>query len=618
MKSKTSYFNRTLFLDMFRRFWPIFLAYFIIWAVILPISLNNMLRWQLENGGELTLALEAGGYIFSAAQLGGVIMSLFFGALMSMAAFGYLYNSRSISMMGALPIKREGVFLSHFSAVTVGMLAINLLVFAAAAAVEGFFGVFSPGPLLQGFAVVSLMNLFFLGFGALCASFTGHLAVMPVVYVLLNFTALVVEFLARTVYQAFVYGSPSTPAMEHSMYATPALGLFQAAQRQGVAANGLADGEVVAYQLCSWPVILIYALVGLVFALCALLLIKHRRMETAADVVAVKPLKPVFKYCMTLGCALVLGTVMYVLSYTGGSIIGGGIKQMLVMLAFMLLGAAIGYFSSEMLMKKTFRVFSGRSWAGYLISAVLICAVMLGCEYDAFGYERYLPETEQVQGVSISCQGNSVNSEKPENIEKVIELHRSLVENKDFYENGEAKQGYSNVYLTYTMKNGSFVQREYRLFYEGGADNEALNEIFNTEEAIITRTSTYVEAVPENIANAYLNYNNPETGNIEELQITPEQASELYNTCIVPDVADSSIGRVYIWQNGTQDEQSSTSLRMTLMRRKDGETKYIDYGITVTMDAERTIAWLKENLNLTVSSAQQPSGDVTVPATARG
>ena len=124
--------------------------------------------------------------------------------------------------------------------------------------------------------------------------------------------------------------------------------------------------------------------------------------------------------------------------------------------------------------------------------------------------------------------------------------------------------------------------------------------------------------MPENIANAYLNYNNPETGNIEELQITPEQASELYNTCIVPDVADSSIGRVYIWQNGTQDEQSSTSLRMTLMRRKDGETKYIDYGITVTMDAERTIAWLKENLNLTVSSAQQPSGDVTVPATARG
>ena len=46
MKSKTSYFNRTLFLNLLKRYWPIFAGYFIIWLIILPIALANMLQYS--------------------------------------------------------------------------------------------------------------------------------------------------------------------------------------------------------------------------------------------------------------------------------------------------------------------------------------------------------------------------------------------------------------------------------------------------------------------------------------------------------------------------------------------------------------------------------------------
>ena len=49
MKSKTSSFNRTLITSLWKRFWPLFGAYFTIWLLLLPLPLGNMLAWNLRN-----------------------------------------------------------------------------------------------------------------------------------------------------------------------------------------------------------------------------------------------------------------------------------------------------------------------------------------------------------------------------------------------------------------------------------------------------------------------------------------------------------------------------------------------------------------------------------------
>ena len=194
MKSKTSYFNLALFSNLLKRYWPIFAGYFVVWLIILPIALTNMIQyWQqmpLEYGSDIRILVpNIGQQVLSVGLYGGVIMSGVFGMLISMAAFSSLYNARSVSMMCSLPIKREGIFLSVFTSGLFAMFAINLIIFLITLGVEAAFGVLAMGSgyALQWLAMVCMLNLFFFGFASLVASFTGHILVLPVIYIILNF-----------------------------------------------------------------------------------------------------------------------------------------------------------------------------------------------------------------------------------------------------------------------------------------------------------------------------------------------------------------------------------------------------------------------------------------------
>ena len=55
----------------------------------------------------------------------------------------------------------------------------------------------------------------------------------------------------------------------------------------------------------------VYAAFGLVLAALALLLFRRRAMERAGDAVAFDVLKPLFRFCMALGCAIVLPAVVF-------------------------------------------------------------------------------------------------------------------------------------------------------------------------------------------------------------------------------------------------------------------------------------------------------------------
>ena len=46
MRSKTSFFNKTLFLKSVARFWPVWGSYFVIWLIILPVVLLELLPPQ--------------------------------------------------------------------------------------------------------------------------------------------------------------------------------------------------------------------------------------------------------------------------------------------------------------------------------------------------------------------------------------------------------------------------------------------------------------------------------------------------------------------------------------------------------------------------------------------
>ncbi len=604
MKSKTSFFNKTLFLNLLRRFWPIFAAYLVIWIIIEPVVLGNMLQYAHYSrdyaSDPLALTMNFGSTVLNMGLYGGVIMSGIFAALVAMAAFSYLYSARSVSMICALPIKREGVFLSVFVSGLSTLLAVNLIILLISLAVTAAYGMLAAvgAYVLQCFAMVCLANIFFFGFASFCASLTGSILVLPLVYAVLNFTAAVVEFLVRAVMGMFIYGI-RPGSSETLLWLSPPIKLLSTDTVNTVSAQtaqGVYYTSDVLYE--GWLSLGLYAVAGLVFAVLAMLLVKRRRMESAGDVVAIRPLKPVFKYCLSTGCALVLGLLIYTIVFSYSEFYG--LKGMLYMLLFMLFGAFIGYFAAEMLLQKTFRVFKRANWLRFGVTGLILAALMLCGEFDLYGIEKKLPDPAGVQGVSVSVDGESVLLEAPENIAAVIGAHGSMISNKAINEAWKPDGIHSSSYvnLLYTYHDGKTLERSYTIDTQGSDDITILNEILNSKEAINYRKSLSLPVTIDTISDAFIEYFDLAQMQYRTIELSPRAAVELYQDCIVPDIEAGALGKV--WLVADEDYYSTVydcTFRLSLDERQADRTYTSDYFYTtLTVKATQTRAWLEANV----------------------
>lgn len=618
MKSKTSFFSKTIILNTIKRFWPLFAAYLVIWLIVFPLSLNGALSWASEHSG-YDLSLLAAEKVMTNGTIFATVMASAFGLFFAMAALSYLYNSRSVSMICALPNKRESVFISQFSTGLVGMLVSNIIVFIVSILVESAYGALDMSYLWQWLGMISLNCLFFYGFAIFCASLTGNILVLPCVYLVLNFTIVVVERFARAILSGVYYGISGTTQ--------PVLGFLSPFYELWYNSNVSEIGEYAAngsftlfgYSFDHWPTLIVYGAVGIAFAVLALILIKNRRMETAGDVVAVKPLKPIFKYCMAFGCSLVLGVAMNsTIFYNSNHYLGYG--SIAILFFCMVFGAFIGYFAAEMLMQKTLRVFAGRTWVGFSISGLVIIALLLSCEFDIFGFERKTPSADEVESVSIYGSFESITFENPENIQSVIDLHKSIITKKDVYEN-RSKSSESNtdsdnytneygymsnndntsLYIDYYLKNGKTLSRYYVLYFDMPDDCDALNDIINCREAVNYRKQLSIPVSEEHFSAGYINYLDTVTGEYQSYELSSEEAIELYNNCIVPDIESGALGR--LWLNSEHSKVDGRSYFSTVydcniyieLRQGSGKNIYsYDNSTTyLTVDAKNTLAWFE-------------------------
>ena len=83
MQSKTSFFNKTVFVKNITRFWPLWLAYLVIWILIVPVSFLTAVDWNETLRTEVGAGLNL---LNTAAEIG-VVMAFVFGILAAMAVF---------------------------------------------------------------------------------------------------------------------------------------------------------------------------------------------------------------------------------------------------------------------------------------------------------------------------------------------------------------------------------------------------------------------------------------------------------------------------------------------------------------------------------------------------
>ena len=480
MKSATScsnWFYPALWKKNMARFWPIWAVYLACFLFAMP--LNLLTGFSYDRATSLTFAREV---VRSMATWPAMLAALVFGVVAAMAVFSYLYQAKSAGMLHALPVRREGLFLTNYLSGLSFMVLPTLAVFVLTLLCELARGAVDATALGAWLLAQVLNTLFFYSFAVFCAMFTGHILALPVFYGILNGLALGLYYLIYNVVESFVFGFAGSSAFNQTvMWLTPTVKLSSEVRVFHGEQNSV-------LQLRGMGYLMLYAAVGLVLAALALVLYRRRKLEGAGDIVTVGWVRPVFKYGVAFSAAMSLGSFLYAWFGMGnGNIRNMGAGSAWVLLAFLLVCGAVGYFAAEMLLKKSFRIFS-TSWKGLLVFALCMTAAMAVLELDLTGFERRVPDPNQVVQVRVSsvrtypsdsADWANIDTQDPEVIRAVTELHAAITARKAEYEREDRGSRYEeqvtsdglhvdaetmstdSVHLTYITLSGAAVQREY-------------------------------------------------------------------------------------------------------------------------------------------------------------
>ena len=625
MKSATSCSDRRLFYPVLwkknmARFWPIWSVYGACWLLALPLNLL-MLRAEDTYGSMPSPQYFADLEVLSMIKPGSVIAALVFGILSAMAVFSYLYNSRSVGLFHALPVRREGLFLTNYLSGLSFMLLPSLVVFSCTLLAELAKGCLNIGALCMWLAMQVLLTLFFYSFAVFCAMFTGHILALPAFYGILSVLAVVMVQLVNEVLRAFVFGYRYVDTLNTlGTWLSPVI-LFLEKLRVDRAWDTDGNLERAVFQGLGYG--LIYALIGAALAAVALVLYRRRHLEGAGDVVTVRWVRPIFKYGMAFCFALALGLFLY--QFFGYNLPQGA----WTLLCFMVLCGAVGYFAAEMLLKKSFWVFLD-SWKGCVAFSACLVVLIAGMELDVTGFERRVPEAGQVTAVRIRNvssapydrgDGREIHTADPELIRAITELHQSIVDERARHEGttfggsyetrtladgtyleSVQTEGIVSLLLTYELAGGGTLTRDYTLdvteedLQDPDSAAARLTAILNQPEVIL---NAYFPQSYEGrqITNIRLNLMDMETGEYDNYPV-PAGFREDLVAAIKADIQAGRLGQRYL----LDDEARLTNCYVNDLfieyapvdRENSAEYEGDGYSITLQVSAVETLECLRE------------------------
>lgn len=586
MKSKISFFNAGIFKSMLKRFWPLWTAYFAVWFMCLPLPLL-VARLQGVKESAVTVVTAAMKTSVDASVVSGFLM----GILAAMAVFGFLYNSRSCGMIASTPVRREAVFCSAYLAGALPVLAANLFIavlnwlFTLSSGIEGAC-IFKMNAIL--FAVNSMEFLIFFSIAAFIAMLTANIVALPALYLIFNFVFLGMEYVVRMLYGMFVFGYNELPDCILE-FMSPLIYLFT---RIGLSATK------TAVTLTNWSALLGYIIAAVVLTAAALLLYRKRRMESAGDVIAVKSLRPVFKFCVTACAALCFGLLFFVIISTLFTSLS---MSMLVLSAGLIIGAFIGYFASEMLLKKSFHVFKG-NWKGFVITAVLCIVFAFVCVTDLFDLSSQLPDIDDIEMIVCNREAGGYDVTERSDIEAILDINKAIIDDRDKYE-GLDDTGYESVgyvSLRYKLRDGRVICRGYTLLID---DN--YKAYYAALGSVNIVKSCFTPEIPVTVQNVYdASFQYPSgSGELNSISLTPEQAVDFYENALMKDI-ENGAKKPHIPEMsstaGTDTPDSYVYIELvTAPEAATGDETYND-SLVVDIDADCTecIAWVKANLNI--------------------
>ena len=627
MRSGTSFFNSTLYRKTMLRFWPLWVAYGLMWLFLLPFNLlNNYFSMRGASVSSVELAnrlVEYARDIPNTLQFG-VFVACGYGVLCAMAVFGYLYNNRSACMMHALPLRRETLFGTQYLAGLSFVLLPNLVVAGITLAVElPLVAQECWGTSLASLGIWLLVQsgvcLFFFSFASFCAMFTGHILALPAFYGILNMLAYVLNMLINIVLSDFFFGFSmhSGRGSALAQILTPIWPLTEAVEWDPVqeTVNGMtaATGE---WYLLSPGTVAAYAAAGVVLAVLALLVYRKRQVESAGDVVSVRLVRPVFLYGVAFCSGLCFG--VYTTAFFGW-------RNRLSLAVCVVVWAVVGYFVAQMLLCKSFRVL--KYWKGAAASFVVMAVLCVACFTDVMGITAWAPQADEVVSIDVDCRinypydsGNStqVNVTDREQIAQIVALHQAIVDHRDTVDSSsshyQSGDDYTYLDVIYTLSDGSTVERDYMDIpiqksdlNQEGTVTWALSQIAQDRDmvAAMYRFDQYEQY---RLVEVYLDRAGTRSGQTDLDTSQPYYLEGASNTqlkelwqAMRTDFDAGTIGVRYLFDDQQRQENTYVTDLVFVFEVpsrnsvSDAMESYsADLRITLTPNAENTLAWLTQ------------------------
>ena len=548
MKLKTSFFNVTALKKNLVRFAPAWALYGIF---MLLVILDG--RYLSERGF-------AGNLGQSIAPM--AILNCGYALLCALLLFGDLYNSRMCNALHAMPLRREGWFLTNVAS---GMLFALIPYTVCALAAMLLCGSYAVIPLLW-LCATMMEFVFCFGVAVLAAYLVGHRFALTLVYGILNGFSILLYWLVYSIFEPMLYGVtiPSDPFVDFCPVIKLCTFRFIDIE-QGVWC--FADG---------WGFLGLCAGLGVVAFILALLCYRKRNLETAGDFTSFRPVGSVF---------LVLYTICGGACCHGFFSIIVGDENVL----FLFLGLAIGFFTGLMLLQRTVKVFKLKTFLGFGTVALAMILSIVVVRTDALGIVGWMPEAQEIKSVSITTGGTSdyrntrLTLTEEEDLEKILQIHQYGLENRETSTDGRRD---TTVVLTYTLKNGTVRERKYAVNV-GTACGDMIRQYISHPKIVL---GTVYDLLDDHTLTGVT---------IEELGmfVINEQALQLLMDAIMADCEEGNLAQDWAFTDGL-----GTYSWLTLeFHSETGQLLYTD--LRFTPAAKHLHVWLETQANIKLEAS---------------
>lgn len=531
-------------------------------------------------------------YIFLAAASGVAIIS-------AIQGFRYLYSKRKIDFYMGMPVKKS----SRFITIWLNGVLVYLLP-ALAGTLLGW--MIAAG---NGLMTAEILKESILAFGLIFCVYLGvyHLAILAVMLtgnVIITCFGVAVFCLYELAVRILISGYHDmfykTFVYQDEMI-MPLLSPFAIYAKYVMKyKEGLGNGLITSISLLGFAI-----LIGFVAYLCYL----KRPAEAAGKSLAFKAPQSVIKVMIAIPVTLLAG-------YVVADIVGydpiwgeGGIgfvifSMVIVLLVICCLIQVIYEFDIKGIFHKKRHI---------LFSAMVVAVVFLIFRYDVFGYDRYLPKTEEVTSVAIippydySYYGDSYFNEDLEYVTKedfimdhmyltdIGAVNKLLKNSNDaiaecddmhqFYDNGTNEQWY-NMVVIYRMGGRRTVSRRVYVNMDDSETMELLERITGSEEYI---DGSYI-SVAEKLDSILANESNKVTAyygsNIYYDKLSREEASQLL-ALYKEDIRELRFSEM-------RSCIPTGSLRLSVEKKYTNYTSYRESEIKIYPFYTRCVEYLKE------------------------